>query len=413
MKDRLDQILETEVWKTYGAVSTPGPIVELMIRLSGVKQWKGLEILEPGCGFCDFLERIYENHQDNNFTGVEVNPQIYRIAKSRHSQFNLFRADFLLWKPKTRYDVVIGNPPYGIIGDKSHYPIHALKEKKARYRKLSLTWFGKYNIYGAFIEKGVDLLKSHGRLIFIVPATFMILDDFKILRKFLSASGRTKVLYLGPKVFQGKTVSTCILVVDKAARGLQLYAVHNLKNIDKCYEKKSYDGEMMRFETPETRALEENSVPLGEVFSIHFAARSPQVKKHSLVRKSPRDGLVPILTGRNLHPGRIDYDHCYSGYWMPKDAASSLREFYGIPHLVVGHTKGGRVVAAIDDKCYPWREEMHLVPKIKGIDLAAATEYLNSDQVQGYMHTLYRDITPHLTATQLGLLPLTSRLAEG
>lgn len=412
METKLDEILERNVWKTYGAVTTPVEIIDLMLTLSGVEKWEVLEILEPGSGLCDFSARIYSHHPNNEFTGIEVNPEIYNKAKVLYPQFNLILSDFLLWKTKAKYDIVIGNPPYGIVGDKSHYPIHALKGKKSSYKKASTTWFGKYNIYGAFIEKGVNLVKNTGRLIYIVPATFMILDDFKILRKFLSASGRVKVFYLGPKRFKQKTVSTAILIVIKGLQGIELYEVQQLKNMVKCYEKDNYQGEIVRFDTLETRAFEENTVPLGQIFDIHFAARSPEVKKHNSVSKEPSNGLVPILTGRNLHSGWIDYNQCYSGYWMPKEIAPSLRQYYGLPHLVVGHTKAGKVVSAIDSGGYPWREEMHLLPKVESVDIAMIAQYLNSEEVQQYMRTLYKDITSHVTITQLRLLPIPSRLVQ-
>lgn len=406
MQAKLDEILEREIWKTYGAISTPVEIVDLMLQLSGIEKWEGLKILEPGCGLCDFMARIYSEYPKNHFTGIEVNPEIYNIARSLHPQFNLVLSDFLLWEVRAEYDIVIGNPPYGIIGDKSHYPIHALNEKKPLYKKLTTTWFGKYNIYGAFIEKGLRVLKNGGKLVYIVPATFMILDDFKILRKFLSASGRVKVFYLGADIFGGKNVSTCILVIDKGLKGIEVYEVQELKRIVRFYEKTDYKGEIIRFETPETKAFEEGAIALGAVFSMHFAARSPEVRKHPLVSQKAETGLVPVLTGRNLHPGWIDYGHCYSGLWMPKEAAPSLRRFYGFPHLVVGHTKGGKVVAALDKDCYPWREEIHLIPKVEGLDLDAVAQYLNSEQVQEYMRRLYKNITPHITITQLRQLPI-------
>jgi adenine-specific DNA-methyltransferase len=83
-----------------------------------------------------------------------------------------------------------------------------------------------------------------------------------------------------------------------------------------------------------------------------------------------------------------------------------LRDFYGFPHLVVAHTKGTRVVAALDERCYPWREEFHLIPKVAGIDLRAVAEYLNSERVQRYVQSMYRDFVPHLTAMMLKLIPL-------
>ena len=411
MNTRLDETLEREIWKTYGAVSTPVEVVDFMLEVSGVEKWQGLRILEPGCGFCNFLTRIHAKYHHNEFIGIEVNPQVYNIISSSYPQFKLLFSDFLLWDAHEKYDIVIGNPPYGIIGDKRHYPIHILKGKKASYKKLSSTWYGKFNIYGAFIEKGLKLLRDGGKLVFIVPATFMILDDFKFLRKFLSLSGRVKVFYLGPGMFKGKTVSTVILVVCKGLTGIELYEVEELRRTIQCYSKDSYDGSIIRFDSLETHHFEEGSPPLVDLFSFHFAARSPEVKKHPLVSREPTDGLVPILTGRNLHPGRIDYEHCYSGLWMPREAAPSLRSFYAFPHIVVGHTKAGKLVAAVDNRCYPWREEIHLVPKVEELDLDAITLYLNSEPVQQYMHTLYKHITPHITITQLKQLPV--RIPDG
>jgi adenine-specific DNA-methyltransferase len=403
---RLDQFLEKKIWKMYGAVSTPREIVDFMLEISGVESWERLSILEPGCGFCDFLTRIHEQYPRNEFVGVEVNPEIYEIITKPHPYLRLEFADFLLWNTDDKYDIVIGNPPYGIIGHESHYPIHVLREKKSAYKKVSSTWHGKYNIYGAFIEKGLKLLKDQGRLVFIVPATFMILDDFKLLRRLLSLIGRVKVFYLGPRVFKNKTVSTAVLVVHKGLAGIELYDGGGIHKPSLCYSNETYDGGIIRFDTPETHQFEEGTSLLSDFFSFHFAARSPEIRKHPDVSREQKDGLVPILTGRNLHSGWIDYDQCYSGFWMAREKAPSLRKYYAFPHIVVGHTKGGKLVAAMDNRCYPWREDIHLVPKAPGLDLDAITDYLNSEAVQQYMHTLYKDITPHVTITQLKQLPL-------
>lgn len=406
MELRLDKALSKEVWKTYGAVTTPTEVIDFMLKVSSVETWQGLKILEPGCGFCDFLARIYERYPFNEFVGVETNPEVYDKIITLYPHFRLEFSDFLLWETSNNYDVVIGNPPYGIIGDQSHYPIHVLKEKKKAYKKCSSTWYGKFNIYGAFIEKGLKLLKDKGTLVFIVPTTFMILDDFKLLRKFLSISGRVKVFYLGPRMFRGKSVSTAILVVNKGESGIELYDAEGLKHPVKYYSKDNYDGDIIRFETVETQHFEEGSFNLNDLFFFHFAARSPEVSKHPLVKREAADGLVPVLTGRNLHSGWIDYENCYSGLWMPREAASSLRSFYAFPHIVVGHTKGGKLIAAVDKMCYPWREEIHLVPKVDGIDIDKICQYLNSNKVQIYMKRLYKEITPHVTITQLRRLPL-------
>jgi len=402
----VEKFLDKESWRSYGAVSTPSEIVDLMIELSGVKSWRGLEILEPGAGFCGFLRKIKKRHPENRFTGVEINREIFRAAAAMRAEFNLVLADFLLWDAPGKYELIIGNPPYGIIGDKSHYPIHIVKESKKAYKTIFQTWFGKYNIYGAFIEKSVSLLKPGGCLAFIVPATFMVLDDFKLLRKFLAGSGRTKIYYLGPKTFPGKNVSAAIIIFTRGAQGIELYEIDKSRHITKHYEKEKYGGGLIRFESADTDAFERGKAKLGELFEIHFAARSPEIKKHPLTSTRPGKGLVPVLTGRNLHKGWIDYGRCFSGFYFPLKSVGELRRFYATKHIVIGHTKGTRLEAAIDDRGYPWREDIHLIPKTKNIALKPVLEYLNRAELEWYLRSLYKEISPHLTITQLKLLPI-------
>jgi adenine-specific DNA-methyltransferase len=227
-----------------------------------------------------------------------------------------------------------------------------------------------------------------------------VLDDFVRLREYLATQGRLSVYYLG-KVFPKRNVSVVVLALEKGGRGLALYDGERL-----AVEKPTYNGELIRFETPELLQMERAGVAVGELFTIRFAARSPEVRRHPAVRTEPAPNYVPVLTGRNLNAGWIDYDTCYSGYWMAHDRAAELRAFYAFPHLVVAHTKGARVVCAIDDRCYPWREEFHLVPKSVGIDLLRVAEWLNSAPVQHYVRSLYRDFVPHLTLRMLERIPV-------
>jgi adenine-specific DNA-methyltransferase len=384
---------------SLGVVYTPPGLVAFMVHLARPTKAR-CRVLEPACANAPFLEAFAECHGTHHeFVGVEIDPQ--RLAKTREKlpTMTFVEADFLLWEPKETFDIVIGNPPYGIIGDASHYPIHVLRERKVLYRQRSLTWRGKYNIYGAFIEHATRLLAPEGKLVFVVPASWLVLDDFKRLREYLAAQGRLSVYYLG-KVFPKRNVSVVVLALEKGGRGLALYDGEQL-----AVEKPTYNGEMIRFETPELLQMEREGVAVGELFTIRFAARSPEVRRHPAVRTEPALGYAPVLTGRNLHAGWIDYATCYSGYWMLHERAAELRAFYGFPHLVVAHTKGARVVCAIDARCYPWREEFHLIPKQAGIDLQAVMEWLNGAPVQRYVQTLYRDFVPHLTQAMLARVP--------
>jgi adenine-specific DNA-methyltransferase len=387
--------------EALGVVYTPRELVQFMVHLAQPLRER-CRVLEPACADAPFLTEFANRYgTQHELVGVEIDAERLLLAKQRLPTAAFVEADFLLWEPSERFDIVIGNPPYGIIGDESHYPIHVLRERKAAYRQRCTTWRGKFNIYGAFIEHATRLLAPDGRLVFVVAASWLVLQDFQRLRAYLAQQGKLRVYYLG-KAFPKRNVSVVVLVLQKGAQGLELY--DGMAHL--ALHKSRYSGEIIRFENAEWLEMEQSGVPLGEVFTIRFAARSPEVRRHPLVRQEPLAGDVPILTGRNLHAGWIDYNTCYSGYWMPLKHATDLRDFYGFPHLVVAHTKGTRVVAALDERCYPWREEFHLIPKVAGIDLRAVAEYLNSERVQRYVQSMYRDFVPHLTAMMLKLIPL-------
>lgn len=412
---RLEKLLGE--WKTYGAVSTPEEIVDLMIKVTGFKRWKGLNILEPACGFCNFLFGIYSKFPKNKFSGIEINNVVYQKIKEifKNIPFELEKTDFLLWDSKKKFDLVIGNPPYGIIGDETHYPIHVLKQKKEEYKRLFNTWFGKYNIYGAFIEKGVNLLKKDGKLVFIIPATWIILDEFSKLRKFLSFQGKTKVYYLGRGVFQGVNVSTCILVFEKSQKGVELYYKDN-SNFIKCVDLDEWDGRILQFETDLTKKLKKNKTLLGEIFDIRISARSPEVRSFGKVLSKPISNALPFLNGRNIKRGLIDREN-YTDLWLEKNEAIKLKSFYGRrPRIVVGHTKGGKIFAAIEDKIYPYVGDVyHLLPKVglTKIEMKKIVDWLNSQEIEKYTTTLYKEITPHITATQLKEIPLNIKVNKG
>lgn len=390
-------------------VSTPENILDFMVSLAS-PDLNGA-VLEPGCGSAPFLRRVRDafGSYKMEFFGVEIDRE---AASEAPDWVRLYTEDFLTWEPGVNFSLVIGNPPYGIVGSEEKYPIHSLLEKKAIYKSLFSTWKGKYNLYGAFVEKGVKLLRPKGMLIYVIPASWLVLDDFSLLRSFLARSGANDIYYLG-EVFEGKKVSAVVLMHQKSAYPGKL-RLWDVKVDDRgkliptlWLEKGDWGGEMVRFENDFTRELEGSGPSVGRVYEIRFAARSNEFKKNPEVRREQGPGLLPVLTGRNLKPEKIDYDTNYSGLWVSREVARGIREFYDHQRLVVGHTKGTKVVAAWDERAYPWREEFHLIPKEgwfpKPDDVVV---YLNSDLVSRYVKILYRDFVPHLTLRMLERIPL-------
>ncbi|MBC7327580.1 Eco57I restriction-modification methylase domain-containing protein, partial [bacterium] len=388
-----------------------------------------INILEPACGLAQFLLGIKRMHpyifSKANLYGMEINTEIIQFLSQLEisREIHIIQGDYLLWDTDLRFDLIIGNPPYGIPTQSDHYPIKIDAETKQKYRSLYDTWYGKYNVYGAFIEKSVKLLKEKGQLIFIVPATFLILDEFKKLRRFLSCSGGTAIIYLGPDVFKPEADVACVILnflkSNKLARRLELYDYQQgrLELVKTFYP---WEGEVVTFQTAFTENLGRIcSYKVKDIYEVRISPRTPEIKNNPLIIKSqfiPSEDFLPILNGRNLKRYEVVYQN-YTGYWIRKQDIKKLRSFFGSPHIVVGlgFREGGKVAAAYDYKGYPWMGDVyHLLRKqnLFGFDLqdVEVVEYLNSEEVSRFVRETYKEITYHLSISQIENLPLPTKV---
>ncbi len=420
--------------KDWGIFFTPQWVVDFMVNLIDERNLNtdSVKILEPACGICQFLmgikknkKHIFENALDK--IGVEINEEVieYIHEHGLAQNIRIIHYDYLLWNTDEHFDVIIGNPPYGIPSLSEHYKIRVDNETKKKYKETYETWYGKYNVYGAFIEKSIKLLKDNGQLIFIVPATFMILDEFRKLRNFLATHGKTEIVYMGNNVFKPEAkVATVILrfIKSKSEENKLILYDYNNANPKVIAKNTHWDGDIILFSTEFSRKVDHIcSFKLGDIYEIKISPRTPEIKHNTSIIEtgnlSNRKNLLPILNGRNLKIGKVIYKPL-TGYWIEKEKRIYLRRFFDRPHIVVGlgFRGKGQVGAAYDYKAYPWMGDVyHLLRKHTLIntqfDLTEeeVVEYLNSKIIKKYVKDIFREITYHFNITQLKMLPLPTK----
>lgn len=94
---------------------------------------------------------------ENNLYGCELDIKAYKVAKYLYSRANLVNSDIRSYQPSTRFDYIVGNPPYNLrwwVADSTE-----------ELSQLYYCW------------KAAELLKPFGILAIIVPASFLS-DDF-------------------------------------------------------------------------------------------------------------------------------------------------------------------------------------------------------------------------------------------
>ncbi len=153
---------------------------------------------------------------DSNFYNTPTLPLFDEETQYRINAFDWSRAFPEAFSgDDPGFDGVIGNPPYiRIQALKEWAPLEVEYYKKA-YKAAAK---GNYDIYVAFVEKGLSLLNKQGQLGFILPHKFFNAQYGEPLRALISRNHYlSEVVHFGDKqVFEQATTYTCLMFLDKA-----------------------------------------------------------------------------------------------------------------------------------------------------------------------------------------------------
>jgi len=154
--------LDDKVKKSQGIFFTPFNIIykSIYILKKYIDTSKKLEILEPSCGSCQFINEI-DKEFNCNITGIEYNKDIFNSIKNLKfkNKVELLNEDYIEYdiNNEKTYDLITGNPPYFV-------------RKKGEVHKYYQDYYtGRPNIFMEFIIHSLDKLKYNGILLFVLP----------------------------------------------------------------------------------------------------------------------------------------------------------------------------------------------------------------------------------------------------
>lgn len=167
-----------------------------------------LKVIDISCGSGNLIlvvlekllqktKQIYGEYRYSSewITGFDINidalnileKKIYELSLKYEidiKNINLEYCDALYKDINEKYDIVIGNPPY--LGEKNHKDVFQ-NIKKTEFGKKYYS--SKMDYFYFFIEKGIEILKSEGILVYLTTNYWLKADSAKKLRKSLKSRG--------------------------------------------------------------------------------------------------------------------------------------------------------------------------------------------------------------------------------
>jgi len=307
-------------------------------------------------------------------------------------------------------DIVIGNPPW--IQSK----VLSAEEKRI-YSSTFRTAIGQYDLFNLFIEKGVALLKSEGRLIFITPDRFITNIDYRHMREYLLKNTCLRELTsLGDDVFENVAMPSAIIHTENSNKRDQdircrsyFSSAFNIKKQEDFMQNDNFIFKI--FGDFKIDSLLKSISDKSEKIADHLTnARGVEVgKKSDAIVLSMRKGLKKFLRGED-----IDRYAIKSSVFI--DVSCSEIDYkddklYQGTKVLVRKTGSG-IIAVIDDEYRYVIQTIYIFKKKQTSKLNEryVLACLNSKLINFFYNYTFgekdRKIFPHLTQGKVLALPI-------
>jgi len=196
----MELLIPSKDKKTNGAFFTPAYIVDYIIKT--VAPEINSKVIDLSCGSGAFIigllryytktfgksvvecvtDNIYGNDiLEYNIKRCKILVMLYALGHNEiinEQDIHVFAGDSLKNKWNIKFDAVVGNPPYVKFQDLDE------ETRKYLFSNWETTKAGTYNLYFAFFELGLKVLKDNGKMGYITPNNYFTSLSGEYLRTF-------------------------------------------------------------------------------------------------------------------------------------------------------------------------------------------------------------------------------------
>jgi adenine-specific DNA-methyltransferase len=245
--------------KKTGSFYTPPALSRFLIHhiFNNYSLDNDLNILEPSCGDGQFLmpllkEKVLSAHKNVQIDFLDINKEELRKAEEvctqnkRGEKINLhpINEDFLDFQEenRTRYSLIIGNPPYI---KKNYLTQDQIEKCREIYNQAGLRLNNVKNIWPAFLLGSIMSLDENGILCFVLPSEFLQVNYTKELRNYiLTQFHRIEIFAFNQLIFDGIEQDVIVFIGSKntAKQGLSFYQVGSLDDLKEIESSRKFNN---------------------------------------------------------------------------------------------------------------------------------------------------------------------------
>jgi len=323
LSKQLTNDIPKEIKKNNGIYFTPPSCIYKNIEVLK-KYFKNISnVLEPSCGSGEYITILQKIYPYLDITGIEFNQTIFKsIEKMNSNNVTIKNLDFLKMNDDTKYDLIIGNPPYFVMKKKD------IDEKYCKYFE------GRPNIFIIFILKSLELLNDNGILSFVLPKNFMNCLYYAKTRKHIFKKFQIIDLFECSDKYIETQQETIILIIRKQSKidnsqfviDLHKYIVFsypdNIVKINQLYENsKSFHDldfkvsvgtvvwnqckDILTDDTKETRLIYSSDIKNNQLIMKNYSNKE---KKNFIKKAGIKNPTLVINRGYGV--GEYKFDYC-------------------------------------------------------------------------------------------------------
>jgi len=386
--------------KGIGCYYTPSSIAARLIEVS-LQNWdcnQFWRIVDPCCGSGNFLIHIflYLRHEllkANNdpytvekqilsmLTGYDNDPVAVHLAKMNLSlllncpelinNICIEHRDTLLDldNNQAKFDLVIGNPPWGY-----QFPLELRTELASYYRTAQGK--GKLESFTLFLEWAVNHAAPGGKISYVLPEAFLTVKMHRLARELILESCQVKLVERAGHIFAHVNTPVIMLVAQKSAEISYCHPV-NLSTGFHIYSNALEQSIITHLQSLTNVAyLRDNA---------DFALGIVTGRNADFLMNQPREDSEVVITGRQVYMYQVRTPVKYLVYQRDRLQQVAPEHFYRAPEKLVYRFVHRQLVVAYDSQQRLTLNSANIIiPRITGINMKYVLAVLNSRVAQFY-----------------------------